>query len=91
MQVPGSGLLLARALAPDEATKDQINLFAASHPIPADIGSTPPFFNANIDQYQHLDFLKLVFFYNEDMGIVAGSELPERKEAVRTWFTNLNF
>ena len=50
---------------------------------PARIGSTPPWFNANIDQYEHLEMI--FFFYNEDMGIVAGNDLPERKEAVRTW------
>ena len=51
---------------------------------PARIGSTPPWFNAKIDQYEHLDCL-IIIFYNEDMGIVAGNDLPERKEAVRMW------
>ena len=79
MRVTCSGLLLARSQAPDEATHNAIDLFAHDSPVylTADIGSSMLFFDVFIKQYHHIDCLKL--FYNEDMGIVPGSGLTERK------------
>jgi hypothetical protein len=85
-QVPGSGLLLARAQAPDLATQNAINLFADNNPAygTADIGSIPPFFSADLSRYEYIDYLKLMYFYNEDMGIQAGSGLVD---CLRDWLT----
>jgi len=85
--VPGSGLVLARTQAPDQVTETAINDFADQNPefANADIGSIPAFFNATIDGYQHLDCLKLTLFYNEDMGIVPGSGLVDRRGAIMKW------
>ena len=92
LQVPGSGLLRARALAPSVVVvRNQFDNYAANNPDPAaDIGSTPGplLFQPDIDNYNHFDCLKLIFFYNEDMGIVARSELPERKKAIKSWLSN---
>jgi hypothetical protein len=87
VQVPGSGLEQARAKVPDPATSATINQFMDSNPgiAAATIGSTPLFFSSTIENYQHLDCLKLIYFYNEDMGIVAGSGLAEHKQAIRNW------
>ena len=90
-QVPGSGLLRAQELAPNNvAVRNQFDNYAANNPDPADIGSTPGplLFQADIDNYNHFDCLKLVYFYNEDMGIVARSELSERKKAIKSWLSN---
>ena len=78
-QVPGSGLQLARALAPDHASRNSIDRFAVNTPefSGANIGSIPPLFDSSINNYQHLEFLKLILFYNKDMGIVAGNGVPE--------------
>ena len=91
-QVPGSGLQLARALAPDHVSLNAIDQFAANNPefVGADIGSTPPHFNPSIFEYEHgasehLNVLKLVLFYNEDFGIVAESELSHRMNALLSW------
>ena len=86
MQVAGSGLQRARALAPDQGTLDDIDLFATQHPDPANIGSTPPFYEANnINSYG--DCLKLVFFYNENMGIRVGDGLLVWTKAIKEWLT----
>ncbi|EDR01655.1 uncharacterized protein LACBIDRAFT_333060 [Laccaria bicolor S238N-H82] len=89
--VAGSGIQLARALAPDHASCNAINQFATNHPefAGANIGSTPPLFDPNIDSYQHLEFLKLILFYNEDIGIVAGNGVSDRRKAMRNWLIEL--
>ena len=51
------------------------------------IGTVPPWFNSNIDSYQHIDILRLVVFYNDDFGINVGDQLFERKHNVRIWLT----
>lgn len=86
-QVPGSGIQLARALAPDHVSRNAIDQFATNNPefAGANIGSIPPLFDPSIDNYQHIDLLKLILFYNEDMGIVAGSGVSERRKAMRNW------
>lgn len=86
-QVAGSGLPLARALAPDHASRNAIEQFAANNPefTGAHIGSIPPLPDPSIDNYQHLEFLKLILFYNEDLGIVAGNGVPDRRKAMRKW------
>ena len=86
-QVPGSGIQLARALAPDHASRNAIDLFSTNNPefAGANIGSIPPLFDPGIDNYHHLEFLKLILFYNEDLGIVAGSGVSDRRRAIRNW------
>ena len=83
----GSGLQLTRVLAPDHASRNAIDQFAANNPefTGANIGSIPPLFDPSIDSYQHLEFLKLILFYNEDLGIVAGNGVHDRRKAVRNW------
>jgi hypothetical protein len=85
--VAGSGIQLARALAPDHASRNAIDQFATNNPefAGANIGSIPPLFDRSIDNYQHLEFLKLILFYNEDMGIVPGNGVPDRRKAMRNW------
>jgi len=85
--VAGSGIQLARALAPDHASHNAINQFATNNPefAGANIGSIPPLFDPSIDNYQHLKFLKLILFYNEDIGIVAGNGVPDHRKAMRNW------
>ena len=64
-----------------------INQFVANNPefADADTGSIPSLFDPFIEGYQHIDLLKLILFYNEDMGIVAGSWVPDVKGAVQNW------
>ena len=83
-KVPGSGLELARALAPGLAARNEIEQFANDNP---NTGSTPPLalFDPQNDIYQHIDVLKLLLFYNEDMGVVAGSGGHTRGRSVRNW------
>ena len=51
---------------------------------PPEIGTVPSFFSGSLyASMEHLDVLKLVYFYNDDMGIEAGYNLCERTEAVR--------
>lgn len=86
--VPGSGIELARTLAPDHASRTAIDQFATNNPeftTGAIIGSIPPFFDPSIGYYEHLEFLKLILFYNEDMEIVAGSGISDRRSAMRNW------
>jgi hypothetical protein len=85
--VPGSGIQLARALAPNHSSCNAIEQFATNNPefVGANIGSIPPLFEPGIEYYQHIDVLKLILFYNEDMGIVAESGVHDRRKAVLSW------
>jgi hypothetical protein len=51
----------------------------------AAVGDVPNPWNPQIDAYQHLDILRLVIFYNDDFGIVAGDPVHVRRQQVRTW------
>jgi hypothetical protein len=64
------------------------DLFAANEP-PAEIGAPPSFFNGSIDALEHLDILKLIYFYNDTMGVEARHDLAERKVAVYNFLTSL--
>jgi len=90
MQIPGSGLARARALCLnlDQDIRAALDAFAANQP-PAEIGTLPSFFNGDIDALEHLDILKLVYFYNHTMGVEARHDLAERKGAVREFFFSL--
>jgi len=49
------------------------------------VGAVPPWhFNSN--NYTHAAILRLVIFYNDDFGIVAGDLLDVRKEKLRSFF-----
>jgi len=57
-------------MAQDAVQSQEIQNFAALNPHVWSIGATPPFFNGNIDSLdQNLDFLQLIYFYNQPMGI----------------------
>ena len=90
-QLPGSGIQLARAFAPNHTSCNAIDQFATNNPEFSGviIGSIPPLFDPSIETYQHLEFLKLILFYNEDMGIVAGSGVHHHKKAVLNWMTTV--
>jgi hypothetical protein len=51
----------------------------------AAVGDVPNPWNPDLCSYQHLDILKLVIFYNDDFGIVAGDLLSVRIFKVRLW------
>lgn len=83
MQIPGHGSGLAHAQAPClNLDHDTFDLFAVNGP-PAEIGTSPGFFDGDIDSLEHLDMLKLIYFHNDTMGIEARHDLAERKQAVR--------
>jgi hypothetical protein len=90
VQIPGSGLARAQALCLnlDEDIRAALDAFAADQP-PAAIATLPSFFNGDIDALEHLDILKLVYFYNHTMGVEARHDLAERKGAVREFFISL--
>jgi hypothetical protein len=48
-------------------------------------GEVPNPWNPDIDAYQLLDILKLVIFYNDDFGIIAGDPVARRRYKVRNW------
>jgi hypothetical protein len=59
---------------------------AAGNAIPAaNLGQPPPFYDANLDGYQHEDILRLIEFYNDNFGIIAGDGLPARTAKLREW------
>ena len=49
------------------------------------VGAVPPWhFNSN--SYTHAAILRLVIFYNDDFGIVAGDPVEVRREKLRFFF-----
>jgi len=56
----------------------QANAVVGNPAPPAALGQAPPFYNADIDTYQHGDVLRLVKFYNDGFGIVLDDGLPTR-------------
>lgn len=58
-----------------------------ANPNPPQIGSTPPNFNPSLERLQHIDILKLIFFYNEDFGIVQGDVVEDRINKFRAFLT----
>ncbi|KAF9521413.1 hypothetical protein CPB83DRAFT_865510 [Crepidotus variabilis] len=83
--VQGSGLPLARARVAglDPPVVAALEVYGAN--VAPNIGDTPPFFNGSIDHLLHIDILKLICFYNEDLGINPGDNLAQRKGAVRVF------
>jgi hypothetical protein len=67
---------------------ETIRTFANANPNP-EIGTTPPFFDGNVDGLQLTDILKLIQFYNDDMGMTPADGLTERIAAVRGFLIEL--
>ncbi|KAJ3508016.1 hypothetical protein NLJ89_g5986 [Agrocybe chaxingu] len=88
--VPGPGLDLVQAVwnVIDPAAQGQLLQYFNNHPV-GPIGSRPPGIAGNIDTLTHLAILKIIFYYNENLGIAAGDGLPERKVAVRRFLNGL--
>lgn len=49
------------------------------------IGDTPPNFLGDIANYEHINILILIMFYNDDFGIVNGDNLGARQNKVRSF------
>ncbi|CAA7257416.1 unnamed protein product [Cyclocybe aegerita] len=88
--VPGPGLDLVQAVwnVIDPAAQGQLLQYFNNHPV-GPIGSRPPGVAGNIDTLTHQTILKIIFYYNENLGIAAGDGLPERKVAVRRFLNGL--
>lgn len=80
-QIPGDGHALIAQLAMSAVLAHAIQDY---HPNGL-VGTVPPQFNPDVDSYQHVDILRLIVFYNDDFGIQAGDQLPERKRKIRNW------
>ena len=77
-------------LAHNATARNTIEQFSNHHPEYAGaIGAFPPPLDPNIRNYQHLDILKMILFYNEDFGIVAGQGLIDRQITFEDWLSNL--
>jgi hypothetical protein len=50
-----------------------------------DIGTTPPNFFDDIGNYQDIDLINLIVFYNDDFGITNADELSDRKNKLRAF------
>jgi len=89
LQVAGSGLQLAIQMSQDDNQVQAIQNFAALNPHGWGIGATPPFYHDDIDALGlYIDFLRLVYFYNEPMGIhMLNDDVAARKKAVRRFFS----
>ncbi len=85
-QIPGYGCKAVLLIADATTQSTFNNLFPASRE-PAEIGSTPPNFNAKIDCYQ-IDILRMVVFYNENFGIAAQDNLEDRITKFRGFLLN---
>ena len=91
-QTPGSGIALVVQLnppgiqLPKQLAMLQANT-AVGHPAPPPVTlrQAPPFYNSDIDTYQHGDILRLIEFYNDSFGIVLADMLATRKQKVHTW------
>jgi hypothetical protein len=87
--VAGSGLVLAQAVARNNTINPQTraaltNYAAQNVNAPPAIGMAPAWFEGNIHTVQHIDILKLICFYNEDLGIVVEDDLREcRRKLVK--------
>jgi hypothetical protein len=53
------------------------------------VGGVPPTFNSDFENYQDIDILRLVVFYNNNFGIDAQDPLPERKRKLTRWLVEL--
>ena len=51
----------------------------------AAVGDVPNPWGPIINSYQLLDILKLVIFYNDNFGIIAGDPLSDRIFKLRVW------
>lgn len=91
VKVVGSGLLLAVQVNPAGNMLPPVlaaQVDAAPLP-PAAVGQAPPFYDANIDAYQHGNILLLIDFYNDNFGVVVGDSLVQRKLKLCTWMMAL--
>jgi len=58
---------------------------AQAYQLNAAIGDVPNQWIPRLHAYTHLYILRLVIFYNDDLGIEAGDNLDVRKEKVHSW------
>lgn len=72
-QVTGRGLNYAHALAPHSDRRVQDAPVGV-----AGIRTLPPKFTNNITAYTKKDIMQLIVFYNEDFGITADDDEPEK-------------
>ena len=92
-QTPSSGIALAVQLKPagiqlpQQLVVLQANAVTGNLAPPAALGQAPPFYNVDIDTYQHGDVLRLVEFYNDGFGIVLDDRLPTHQQKFHTWLT----
>ncbi|KAF9038853.1 hypothetical protein BDZ89DRAFT_404192 [Hymenopellis radicata] len=80
-KIPGSGHALANAVRPANSAP-----MPALNPEPR-IGDVPPAFSGRIAAYNNADILRLITFYNEDFGIVAGDPLALRNDKFRVFIS----
>jgi hypothetical protein len=74
LQIPRSGLQLAQALVPP-------NIRPLVPPaMIATVGALPRDFNPDLGNYQNIQILNHIIFYNDDFGIVVGDPLSARIE-----------
>ncbi|CAA7270414.1 unnamed protein product [Cyclocybe aegerita] len=93
----GCGRALATGLAPagffnNVNNQVQFDQRCPAAPIPA-VGATPPaaVFHPRIENYQHIDILVLIAYYNDDFGIVVGDSVPDRQVKIRDFFSQFYF
>lgn len=72
---------MAVAIHPHEA----LPLAAQNYHPNGAIGDVPNPWNANIDAYQLVDILRLVIFYNDNLGINVQDLISDRRQKVREW------
>ncbi|KAF9528571.1 hypothetical protein CPB83DRAFT_894355 [Crepidotus variabilis] len=86
-EVPGSGRALALRMAPNQDVRRQLeDEYPPNHPA-ALLGSSPPEFIVDPENYQHIDILKLILFYNDRFGVLVTDTLPTRMIKLRTFLT----
>ena len=55
----------------------------------ANVNAVPNPFNANINSLSDAEILRLIMFYNDSFGIVAGDDTGERRKKFELWLTQL--
>lgn len=83
-QVPGSGLAVAIALRPASVAAAAI----VAPAVVGVVGALPPNFSAILSDYEHMDLLNLMIFYNHSFGIAPGTNLKRRIELFGLYLRN---
>ncbi len=91
-QVPGYGRnrALPFILVLNAAGQNTFHDEFPPDPIPDDIGTigeTPPDFQPKLDDYGHIDILRMIVFYNETFGILPQDNLGDRTDKFRRFLT----